>query len=178
MRTVKATLRDSAGMTVVEVIIALGIITIGLLALIGAMPLSTSLIGESNLQTTATFLAQQRLEQIKNATWSFTTPPDKLGGAGSDGSAPVAEWADEAAVASYPQFQRQVRICQCDLCVARALDPADPAKTTQPCGLPTNPKEVRQVKVTVSVARMTGPGTFDSGALESVQLVTFIAQRP
>ena len=173
----KPTLRNSAGMTVVEVIIALGVITVGLLALIAAMPLSTSLIGESNLKTTAAFLAQQRLEQLKNAKWTVA-PPDSLGGGGSDGSAAVAEWPDEATVASYPQFQRQVRICECNRCVARALDPIDPAKTTEPCGIPTNPKEVRQVKVTVRFASMTGVGTLNSGTLESVQLVTFIAQRP
>ena len=57
----KAVLRDTAGMTVAEVILAAAIIMVGLLAVIGVMPLSTSQIGEANLKTTATFLAQQRL---------------------------------------------------------------------------------------------------------------------
>src|SRR6266542_2044298 len=108
MPTAQATLRDTAGMTVAEVVIALGVITVGLVALIAVMPLSTSQIGEAHLKTTATFLAQQRLEQIKNARWSLTSPPDTLGGAGSNGNAAVAEWPDEATVPSYPQFQRQV----------------------------------------------------------------------
>ena len=165
MHTAKMTLRDTAGMTVVEVILALAVITVGLLALIAAMPLSTSQIGEANLKTTATFLAQQRLEQIKNAKWSFTNPPDTLGGAGSPGGAAVAEWPDEAAVASYPQFQRQVRIRDCGVAPG--------------CGIPVNAtaSTMRQVTVTVSFAGMTGVGTF-SATPESVQLVTFITQRP
>ena len=40
------TLRDQAGITLAEVIVTLGVITIGLLALISAMPRSTSAIGE------------------------------------------------------------------------------------------------------------------------------------
>src|SRR4029077_8704582 len=57
MRAVRAILRDTAGLTVVEVIIAVGVILVGLLALIATMPLATSSIAESSLKTTATFLA-------------------------------------------------------------------------------------------------------------------------
>ena len=38
--------RNNAGMSIVEVVIALGIIMVGLIALIAAVPLSTSLIGQ------------------------------------------------------------------------------------------------------------------------------------
>src|ERR1700675_4160100 len=93
MSTAGATIRDKAGMPVVEVVIALGIIMVGLVALIAAMPLGISRIGDSNLKTTATFLAQQSLEQIKNAQW--TTAADTLGGRGSSGTAAVAQWPDE-----------------------------------------------------------------------------------
>ena len=184
MRTVKAALRDSAGMTVVEVIIALGVVTVGLIALIAAMPLSTILIGESNLKTTATLLAQQRMEQIKNSQWNVTQGADCLGVSANVNSAPVtASWTncpapapaglvtypDEAlgTIANYPQFQRQVRIQDCSvgpLCIA-GVNP------------PTLLATLRQVTVTVSFARMTGVGTFDNSALDSVQLVTLIAKR-
>ena len=76
-------------------------------------------------------------------------------------------WPDEAAVAQYPQFQRQVRIKDCSvapICIA-GINPT--ALTT-----------LRRVTVTVSFAPMTGVGTFDSATLESVPLETFIAQRP
>ncbi len=165
MSSVKNMFRDDKGMTLAEVLIAAGIVTFGLVALIGVMPLSTSQIKEASLKTTATFLAQQRLEQIKNARWSLMNPPDTLGGGGSNGDAAVAEWPDEAAVASYPQFQRQVRIRDC------SIDPG--------CGIPVNAtaSTLRQVTVTVSFSPMTGVGMF-SATPESVQLVTFITQRP
>jgi competence protein ComGC len=174
MRTVKATLRDSAGMTVVEVLIALGVITVGLVALIAAMPLSTSRIGDSNLETTATFLAQQRLEQIKNAQW--TTAADTLGGRGSTGTGAVAQWPDEAyntivipmgaGNASYPRFRRQVRISACSVIACG--------------GIPTGTEGIntlRQVTVTVLFFPLSGVGTALANE-ESVQLVTLITQRP
>ena len=170
-----AILRDDAGMTVAEVIVALAVITVGLLALISAMPRSTSLIGESNLKTTATFLAQQRLEQIKNAAWTLATPCpglanpagcDGVGGAGSDGAAAVAAWADETPVASYPGFQRRVRVCDCSVGACNA-----------PCGIVAT-NQVRRVAVAVTFSGMTGTGQFNTATPESVTLVTLVTQRP
>ena len=174
MRTAKATLRDSAGMTVVEVIIALGVITVGLVALIAAMPLSTSLIGESNRKTTATFLAQQRLEQIKNAQW--TAAADTLGGAGSNGTAAVAQWPDEgyntivipmgAGNASYPRFRRQVRIRDCSVVACSGIPTATAGSNT-----------LREVTVTAFFLPLSGVGTALANE-DSVQLATLIARRP
>jgi Tfp pilus assembly protein PilV len=155
-------------MTVAEVILALFVITVGLLGLLAAMPLSLSQIAEANLKTTAAFLAQQRLEQIKNAQW--TTVADTVGGGGSDGTAAVAvagfpdRWPDEAVVASYPQFQRRVRIRDCSVAA---------------CGIALDPSlaTLRQVTVAVSFARMTGLGMLDSATPESVQLVTYVARQ-
>jgi Tfp pilus assembly protein PilE len=178
MSVMKTILRNTAGMTVAEVIIALGVIVIGLLALIATMPLGTSAIAESNLKTTATFLAQQRLERLKNAQWTSAT--DELGGAGSNGSAVVSvagfadRWPDEAynTVAEYPRFRRQVRIQDCSVaprCVAAVAVPVPPT----PDPLAT----MRQVTVTVFFFPLTGPGT-TSATEESLRLVTLIAQRP
>lgn len=156
---------DTRGMTVAEVLIALFVITVGLLGLMAAMPLSTSQIGEANLKTIATFLAQQRMEQIKNARWTTAAPAaDNLGGGGSDGSAAIDLWADEAAVAGYPQFQRQVRIRDCSVAT---------------CGIAVHASlaTLRQVTVTVSFARMTGLGTLNTATLETVQLVTYVARQ-
>jgi Tfp pilus assembly protein PilV len=167
--------RDQAGMTVVEVIVALGVITAGLLALIAMMPLSTSLIGESNLKTTATFLAQQRLEQVRNAQWTAAPAVDTVGGSGSNGTAPVADrWPDEgystiviatgATNASYPGYRRQVRIADCSVVVCSGIPTATVSINT-----------LRRLTVTVFYRQMTGPGT--AGAEAWVQTTTLLARR-
>lgn len=178
MGTATARLQDNAGMTVVEVMIALGVITVGLVALIAAMPLSTSLIGQSNLKTTAAFLAQHRMEQIKNAQW--ITGTDTLGGGGSDGAAPVAQWQDEAYDtitiatgannASYPRFRRQVRIADCSVVVCSSVPAEMPTATA---GI----NALRQVTVTVSFFPLAGTGII-LATEDRVQLVTLIAFRP
>lgn len=152
-------------MTVAEVIIALFVITVGLVGLMAAIPLSTSQIGEAHLKTTATFLAQQRVEQIRNAQWTGSPAADTLGGSGSNGSSAVAEWPDESAVTNYSRFARTVRIVDC------SVSPG--------CGMTTDSTlaTLRQVTVTVRFARMTGIGTINSSTLESVQLITFIARQ-
>jgi hypothetical protein len=167
MRTVNAALLDCAGLTVVEVVIALGVTMVGLLALVAAAPLGTSLIGGSNRTTTATFLAQQRLEQIKSARWTVTGGVDTLGGAGSSGMAAVPQWADEGYGdnPTYPHFRREVRIRDCSV---------------SPCsGIPAGTggaNTLRQVTVTVFFQSLTGVGTASSDE-QRVQLVTLIARR-
>jgi Tfp pilus assembly protein PilV len=176
----KAIIRDSAGMTIAEVLIALGVITVGLLALVATMPLSTSTIAESNLKTTATFLAQQRLEQMKNAQWCLTcgaagAAVDTLGGGGSNGGAAVAQWPDEAydtiviasgnTNANYPRFRREVRITDCSVAVCSGIAIGTATVNT-----------LRQVTVTAFFRPFTGPGTISANE-ESVQTVTLIARR-
>jgi type II secretory pathway pseudopilin PulG len=192
-------LQDTRGMTIAEVVIALGVITVGLLALISTMPLSTSAVAESNLKTTATFLAQQRLEQVKNAQWCPSCGAagalvDTLGGEGSNGGAAVAQWPDEAyntiaipagsacptndpSVSCYSRFSRKVRIADCSIVSCSGLAVGTPSVAT-----------LRQVTVTVTfrpvsapVARdisdHTGTGTQAQPGEESVQIVTLIARR-
>ena len=141
------------------------------------MPLSTSLIGESGRKTTAAFLAQQRLEQIRNAKWTFAPAADCLGVSASDTAAPVtATWAncpgaapagfvtypdeDLNTMAGYPHYQRQVRVQNCDVAS---------------CGMATT--TLRRVTVTVSFMPLTGVRT-PNAELENVQLVTLVARRP
>lgn len=181
-------LRGDRGMTFLEVVIAVGVITIGLLALIAAMPAATGQIGEANLKTTATFLAQQRLEQIKNARWCAacgTSPPDSplntLGGEGSHGGEAVAQWPDEAyGTIVFPgaescgatarsggcRFRRQVRIRDCSSVQCGDISPAAAVQT------------LRQVTVTVFFFPLAATGQGQNAIEESVQLVTLISQRP
>jgi Tfp pilus assembly protein PilV len=170
------TLRNTAGITVIEVVIALGVVTVGLLALIATMPFSTSAIAGSNLKTLATFLAQHRLEQIKNAQWTAAPPADTLGGAGSAGTVAVGQWADEDYDtivissgqdnhASYPRFRRQVRIADCSVVACS--------------GIPTGTVSINTLRrVTVTVFFRPVSGTrIASANEEGVRLVTLIARR-
>jgi type II secretory pathway pseudopilin PulG len=195
----KALLRDTKGMTIAEALISLSIISVGLLALLGTMPLSTSGIAESNFKTTATFLGQQRLEQIKNAQWCGAcgvggATVDTLGGGGSNGNAASAQWPDEAygtialpagsacpaanpSVSCYPQFRRQVRLVDCSVVSCSAVNTGTPSVAT-----------LRQVTVTVFFRRISAQvmrdvsdtaavgGPVDPGE-ESVQIVTLLARR-
>ncbi|HMH51885.1 MAG TPA: hypothetical protein VK548_16735 [Candidatus Acidoferrum sp.] len=175
-----AILRDTAGMSVVEVVIALGVIMVGLVALLATMPLSTSSIAQSNLKTTATFLAQQRLEQIKNAQWCPTcggagAAVDTLGGGGSNGGAAVAQWPDEAyntivvpsgnTNASYPRFRREVRIADCSVASCSGIAIGTASANT-----------LRQVTVTVFFFGLTGAGLVTANE-ENVQVITLVARR-
>jgi hypothetical protein len=180
MSMIGAILRESAGMTVAEVMISIGIITVGLLSLLAAMPLSTSGIAESNLKTTATFLVQQRLEQIKTATWTTVPATDEIGGAGSDGTAAIAQWPDEGyGTIGFPgaaacagdrsggcRFRRQVRIMDCSVVGCSGVPTGTTAANT-----------LRQVTVTVFFSGVSGAGTTAPGE-EAVQIITLIARRP
>ena len=74
---------DSArGISLVEVLIALGVLGIGLAGLGAVVPLSTRGLQEGTQVSTATFLAEQRLEQIAAAPWSATPPNDCVGTSG------------------------------------------------------------------------------------------------
>jgi len=187
-----AIFRNDAGMSIVEVVIALGIIMVGLLALIAAVPLSTGLIGQSNLKTTAAFLAQQRLERIKNAQWCLAcgaggAAVDALGGAASNGGSAVAQWPDEDyGTIAFPGaqncaggdrsggcgFRREVRINDCSIAFA------DGVHTCSGIAIGTaSVNDVRQVTVTVFFRPQTGVGTMGAN-IESLQAVTLIAKRP
>ena len=191
MRPVKAIFEDDTGMTLVEVIIAAVVVMVGLVALIAAMPLGTSQIGEANLKTTATFLAQQRLEQIKNAKWTTVPAADGLGGSGSNGAAAVAQWPDEGyGSIAFPgtancaandrsggcRFRRQVRITDCSVVSCAGIGTGTATVET-----------LRQVAVTVFFSPLAGTGmgqttgnTCEGSTQgeECVKLTTLIAKRP
>lgn len=163
-------------MTLAEVVVAVGIVLVGLVALIAAMPLGTSLIGESNRKTTATFLAQQRMEQIKNAALRWDP---MLGGKDSDGSGAVLpQWPDEGydtivfpvpgglcpPNSCYPRYRREVRIADCSRVACSGMAAAPLANT------------LRQVTVTVFFFPLAGTGQ-GQAAEERVQLITLVTRR-
>jgi prepilin-type N-terminal cleavage/methylation domain-containing protein len=115
-------LADQRGITLPEILISIAIIGVGLGALLSVVPVATTGIQEGNQTSTATFLAQQRLEQVRGATWSDST--DCLGLSATAAAAPVPSpsgacgittvtFADEATVPGFTQYARTVRISSC-----------------------------------------------------------------
>lgn len=178
---------DQRGMTLAEVLVALPIITIGLLALLSAIPLSTYATQEGRQTSTATFLANQRLEQVRNAQWSATCQingatglviagaavvTDKVGVSASPTAAPqdpspAVTFADESSIAApYTGYSRQVRII--DSVVAAAT--CDAAGNMSGTG-------IRQVTVTVSYTPLSATGTNAVSGARSVSVTMQVAQR-
>ena len=90
--------RHQRGLTLVEVLVALSIVTVGLMATAVGFQQATTLLEVGRQQTTALFLAQQRLEQVKaSALWDF------------DGLAST-KFPPENPVSGYPAYRREVEI--------------------------------------------------------------------
>src|SRR5262249_40371885 len=145
---------DDSGMSLVEVMIAVAIIGVGLLALSSAIPIAAYGIQEGNQLSTATFLANQRMEQVRYATWQASPATDKLGVAASSTAAPLGDggattFPDESPLASpYAGYSRTVRITDCGVGAG--------------CGGVVD-SSLRQVTITVSYRPMTGVGVAASG---------------
>ncbi len=60
---------DQAGMSLAEILIACVIIAIGLVGLLSAVPTASYGIQEGRQLSTAAFLANQRLEQVRTDEW-------------------------------------------------------------------------------------------------------------
>jgi prepilin-type N-terminal cleavage/methylation domain-containing protein len=160
---------SSRGMTLAEVLVALPIITIGLLALLSAIPLSTYAIQDGSQTSTATFLANQRLEQVRSAQWTAKCPPvlDQLGVSASSTAAPP-NFVDESPMAApYTGYTRQVRI-------------TDSTPSTTACnaaGVITGTYGIRRVTVTVTYKPLSATGTNAVTASRSVVVNMQVAQR-
>jgi len=164
----RALLVNERGMTIVEVIAAIAIIGIGLVALSAAIPLAAYGIQEGNQLSTATFLANQRIEQVRNATWKAGPPAvDTLGTSPNTTTAPtngaVTTFPDENPLAApYAGYTRTVRVTSCAAGAG--------------CGGVVN-NTLRQVTVTVSYRPMTGIGVAAAGTTKSAIVTMYISQR-
>jgi hypothetical protein len=167
---VRRPIANQQGLTVVEILFAVVIIGIGLVALSSAIPIAAYGIQEGNQLSTATFLANQRMEQVHNAQWTACPPADKLGVSASVAEAPVSggvvTFPDEDPLpAPYGGYSREVRIS----------DLQGPA--TCPGGVLTGTTGLRQVTVTVSYHPMTGIGMAPTTTAKSAILTMYISQR-
>jgi prepilin-type N-terminal cleavage/methylation domain-containing protein len=163
-------MNDQRGITIMEVLIAVAILGVGLVALSSAIPIAAYGIQEGNQLSTATFLASQRMEQVRNAKWTACPEVDRLGVSASVAAAPSSGSGDtfpdeDPLPAPYAGYSRQVRI-------TNSFGPA-----TCPGGVLTGTVGLRQVTVTVSYRPMTGVGVAPATTAKSAVLTMYIAQR-
>lgn len=164
-------------MTLVEVLLALSILSVGLIAFAAALPLGTSYITQSNLDSTALFLAQQRLEEIRSASWTSAPPADCVGVSASATSAPVTgSWTNcpgtaPAGLVTYPDeaygsmtgsagYRRTTRIIDCVTGCAGVTD-----------------TYLRQMTVTVFFRPAGASGALQTAQEQGVQLTSLKAKR-
>lgn len=170
--SVLARLSDQRGITVAEVLVAAAILGLGLAAVMSVVPVASYGVQDGNQTSTATYLARQRLEQIRNAAWTGAT--DCVGLSANATSAPVATpagscgatvttFADEAALPGFAQYSRTVRIVDCGAGVNAVA-----------CGNVTS-AALRLVTVTVAYRPISAAG--GSSANTSVIVEWLVAQR-
>jgi hypothetical protein len=168
---VRRFIKDQQGATLMEVMIAVGIIAVGLWALSAAIPLAAYGIHEGSHLSIATFLANQRLEQVRNAGWEGGPPClDKLGVSASSTAAPVEScggggttFPDENPVAApYTDYSRTVRVTDCGVGGG--------------CNLIVD-NDLRQVAVTVTYRPMTGMGLSAAGTAKASTVTMYVAKR-
>ena len=148
------------GFTLVEVLIAMAILTIGLLGILAgagvqsggiaaSLPFGQAAVTRGQFVSTATMLAQQRLEQLKRL--QYIVGPPAVDQFGAD---PIpAGFADEGfgTIAGFPNFSRQVRV---------------------QTGVPAANMKTVTVTVTFNLPKETGTGQ------ENLVINTIIAARP
>ena len=143
----RSLLAEQQGLTLAEVLAALGVLSIGLVALIGLLPHVGAGVHEGAHRSGAAFLATQRLEQIRLAVGS---------------GAPLTPFPDEASLAPpHGAFSRAVRVRDCGLGSGCS-------------GMVT--AGVRQVTVTVTYPAPAGQGAA-SAHRGAVTLSTYIGDR-
>src|SRR6266508_1789618 len=83
------------GISLIEVLVALAVLGVGLAALAAVVPSSTQGLQKGAQMSIATFLAEQRLEQIASVEWTAVPPNDCVG---TSGAGP-ASWSFDGGVA-------------------------------------------------------------------------------
>ena len=146
--------RASHGFTLVEVLIALAILTVAVLGVgatmalqsggsAGAVSFGQAAVTRGYYLSTATMLAQDRLEQVKRVQYRVGADPFAPG-------TPPPGFTDETPVNGFPNFNRQVRVVD------------------GPVG------NTKEVTVTLSFTLPTERGANQ----ESMRLSTLVAARP
>jgi prepilin-type N-terminal cleavage/methylation domain-containing protein len=168
---------NDRGLTLAEILVALAVVGIGLVGLLAVVPVATYGVQEGNQLSTATFLAEQGLEQVRNAVWirvggverdclgigptSAPTSPSCQRSAPTACSVgtPCTTFPDEPSVSGYPGYSRTTRIIDCG---------------TTACGGVMN-SNLRLVIINVSYRPMTATGV--AVTPKTVRLSLLIAKR-
>ena len=175
-------LQDERGITLAEVLMAAAIIGIGLVGLLTVVPISSFAVYEGNGLTTATFLANQKMEEIKNGVWMQIPVNDCVGLSAANGNvaptsntctrtnptvcnsgAACAIAADETPVAGYTGYNRTVRIVDCSTVAGGCGGVAD--------------ANFRRVTVTVTYHAITGTGAGAAGSTKPTVLTMNLSRR-
>jgi type II secretory pathway pseudopilin PulG len=169
-RALRFVVSDQAGMSLAEILIACVIVGVGLVGLLSAIPTAGFGIQEGRQLSTAAFLANQRLEQVRNAVWTQCPAADTLGVSAAATVPPTAGAAttfpDESPMAApYSDYTRTVRITD-----AQAADPCVGGVGGPNVGL-------RQVVVTVTYRPSTATGVAAAGSTKSAIVTIMVAQR-
>ena len=183
------TVKNEHGLTLAEILVAVAVIGLGLVGLAVVIPISSYGVQEGNQLSTATFLAEQRIEQVRNAAWSASpvaAPPDCVGvspgGATPTGVATsttctrVADtstglaacasgstcdtYPDEATVTGFTRYGRTTRVLDCSAGAGCA-------------GI--NDATMRTVRVTVTYMPLTSSGV--SPTAKTVTVDWLVARR-
>jgi type II secretory pathway pseudopilin PulG len=145
-----------AGFTLVEIIVACGVIGTGLVAASYGFTTGVQGVETGRQQTTALFLAEQRMDQVKAAALRATEPP--LGYV-TAANFPNEGYGAITPTAAFPKFRRTVTI----------------TPYTGPAGgLPVGTQGIR-VDVSVFYRQITAAGVPTTE--RQVQLSTFLASR-
>jgi len=185
-------LSNERGLTLAEILVAVGIIGLGLVGLAVVIPVSSYGVQEGNQLSTATFLAEQMMERARASSWTASPATDCLGvspGGATPTGPPVpslvvdtsanpptativatcggvatTQFADESAVSGYSQYTRQVRVWDCF-----SVSCAGVATGTVPSRM------MRLVGVTVSYQPISASG--GSSATKTVYLEWLVSQK-
>jgi len=156
--------------TLVEILAALAVVSIGIVGLVSVVPVAILGVHEGYQASTATFLAEQAMERARALTWSESPAIDCLGISVGDTSpvptsatcrgATSTQFPDESVgVSSHPHYRRFVRVTSC---------------ASEPCG-GTRTTGLRRVEVTVAYLPLTAVGM--SGRDKTLRLESLAAHR-
>jgi len=106
---VRSLFAGEQGLTLVEVLAALSVLAIGIVAMISLLPIAGFGVHEGAQRSVAVFLAADRLEQVRHLVGTVERGSDPLGPA-------LTPFPDESALAApYEAFTRSVRVEDCGL---------------------------------------------------------------
>jgi prepilin-type N-terminal cleavage/methylation domain-containing protein len=140
-------MENNQGFTLIELIITIIVVSVGVLALIAALSFGTGRSINSELMTTGTTLAQERLEQLI---------AEKRANGYSSALLAIGTTTDPPLAAPYADYTRTVEICNVDVNLGNP-----------DCTAPSVDTGYKRITVTVTNTRLPAEST-----VQAVTLVT------